>query len=452
MIGSKIHRGGIQMDNKIAVMESLQLKLVVDDTSVVKYLTQFEEPERSDKAIEALRVGVIAIQSASPNLDTTIVEEKFREVEKSIDTCINEFKQDLRGKLEDNFKPGSGNVPRSIENAFGENGTVSRVFDQYFGPESGRVCTLLERQLGPSSTFAQSLDPKNKEGVICLIEEAVKGHLQTKVKEVVDQFSLDVPDSGLTKLKSCISTEIEALKKDNNDFFNELKTALGIEVGKAQEAERGTQKGREFEDILYDSIAIVGRQLGDTTENVSSITGKLGKRKVGDCIITLGDTSAAPGRRIVVEAKKEQGYKLTRAIDELKEAKKNREAEIGIFAFARNYAPIEIGDFHQVGDDFFVTVDEDRLNIKEPLIFLEAAYKISRLLIVTAVRKEQAREIDVGMIKVNIDNIAESIRRSSDIITKARTINTNSRIIQETVEIMQQDIQSRLDELTRLIQ
>lgn len=447
-----IHKGGTQMENKIAVAETLHLKFEVNDLSVVRYLTTFEEPERSEKAIEALRVGVIAIQSASPNLDTSIVEEKFREVEKSIDTCIDDFKRDLKEKLEDNFKPDSGNVPRAIENAFGVNGTVSRVFDQYFGLESGKVCNLLEKQLGPSSAFAQSLDPNNKEGVICLIEEAVKEHLQTKVKEVVDQFSLDVPDSGMAKLKTCISTEIEALKKDNVEFFKELKTALGIEIGKAQEAEHGTQKGRELEDSLYDFVATIGRELGDETENVSGLTGKLGKRKVGDYIITLGNTSAAPGRKIAVEVKKEHGYRLTDAIDEIKEAKKNRESEIGIFVFESNYAPVEIGDFHQVGDDFFVTVDEEGLNNNESPIYFEAAYKIARALIVTAMRKEQAHEIDVGMIKTNIDKITESINRASEIITKVRTINTNSRKVQEIAEEMQEDIQSHLDTLTRLIQ
>jgi hypothetical protein len=440
------------MENKTSVIESLKLTLLVDDVNVVKYLNKFEEPERSDKAIEALRVGVIAIQSASPSLDTTIVEDKFREVQTDIDACIKAFENDLKGKLEENFKPGSGNVPRSIENAFGEKGTVSQVFEQYFDLESGKVRTLLERQLGPSRVFSKSLDPNNKEGVICLIEDAVKGHLQTKVKEVVDQFSLDVPESGLTKLKSCISTEIDALKKSNNDFFSELKTALGIEAGKLQEAERGTQKGREFEDILYESIAMIGRGLGDTTENVGGTIGKIGNRKVGDYVITLGNTSAAPGKRIVVEVKKEHGYKLPKAIDELEEAKKNRESEIGIFVFERNYAPIEMGDFYQVVDVVFVTVDEEGLNNNETPIFLEAAYKISRALIVTEVRKEQAQEIDVGMIKVNIDKIAESIKRSSDIITKVKTISKNSEIIQETAESMQNDIQSHLDELTRLIQ
>ncbi len=41
----------------------------MNDINVIKYLSNYEEPERSEKALEALRVGVIAIQSACPSLD-----------------------------------------------------------------------------------------------------------------------------------------------------------------------------------------------------------------------------------------------------------------------------------------------------------------------------------------------------------------------------------------------
>jgi hypothetical protein len=95
-----------------------RLELEVRDPIVIKYLTPFDKFPRQDKALEALLIGVIAIQSASPTLDTKVVEDKFRQVEQSIDNCLADFKNDTKTKLEEYFKAGSGTVPQSLEKFF----------------------------------------------------------------------------------------------------------------------------------------------------------------------------------------------------------------------------------------------------------------------------------------------------------------------------------------------
>src|SRR5437016_5760255 len=126
------------------VKGSLHLEINIRDANVIKYLTGFEESQREDKAIEALRVGVIAIQSASPTLDTRVVEEKFREVDKSINSCLTDFQNNVRAQLDEHFKPGSGSMPRSLEDLFGSNGILTQLFNQYFGTDGGKVSRLLD--------------------------------------------------------------------------------------------------------------------------------------------------------------------------------------------------------------------------------------------------------------------------------------------------------------------
>jgi hypothetical protein len=82
----------------------LHLELEIADRDIVRFLEQFDGEERRSKALEALKVGVIAIQSASPTLDTRIVEEKFREVQARISTEVEQFREDLRLKLECYFR------------------------------------------------------------------------------------------------------------------------------------------------------------------------------------------------------------------------------------------------------------------------------------------------------------------------------------------------------------
>jgi len=429
----------------------LHLSLSITDPLVTKYLRGFDESVREDKASEALRVGVIAIQSASPTLDTRVVEEKFTEIDSRINGYVSDFQRDLQVKLEEFFKSGSGTVPRSLESLFGQNGSLTVLLNNYFAADNGKVLRLLQDQLGPSSPFAKSLDPNNKESVISRLQESVKDHVQAEAKKIVDQFSLDRDDSALSRLNGLVSAKVKEIEDANSKFFAELKEALGIQTGKEREAERGTEKGREYELALYDYVAQSARSLGDSTENVRSIVGAIERSKKGDYVITLGDTTAAPGHRIVVEAKKEQGYKLKDAIAELKEAKENREADVGIFAFAKGYEPPEVGDFLNVGSDFFITVDEQNLSTNLPLLFFDSAYKISRALIVTTLRKEEQEEIDVARIRREINDIIQLVSRLSDLSTKAKTISNNSRFIEDTVTELKAEIEPRLAGVLKLL-
>lgn len=441
----------IELHQTTGSNDVLHLDLSISDPIVTKYLLSFDSSIRSDKAIEALRVGIIAIQSASPSLDTKVVEEKFREVESTIDNYIGEFQVDLKSKLEEYFKTGSGTVPRSLDSLFGNNGTMSQLLNQYFSADGGKVLRLLQEQVGPSSQFAKSLDPNNRESVISRLQETVKTHIETQAAKIVDQFSLDTESSALSRLNALVSQKVKQIEDSNSKFFGELKEALGIQTGKKIEAEKGTEKGREFEITLYDYVAHLGRSLGDSTENVRGVVGAIERSKKGDYVITLGEESAAPEHKIVIEAKKEQRYKLKEAIDELKEAKENRQAEAGIFAFAKGYEPPEVGDFLKSGSDFFITIDEGNLSDNVPLLFLDTAYKIIRALIVTSVRKEEKKEIDTDRIRREIDSITELVGRLSELSTKAKTISTNSKFIEDTVADLKEQIEPRLNQIVKLL-
>jgi len=430
---------------------AMHIELTVTDLIVTKYLSTFDEPLRKEKAIEALRVGVIAIQSASPTLDTKVVEEKFREIENNIEKCISEFETDIKAKLEDYFKIGSGSVPRSLDTLLGNNGTLTQLLNQYFGADTGKVLKLLQEQVGPSSPFAKSLDPNNKESVISRLQDAVKTHIETEAAKIVNQFSLDTEDSALSRLNALVSEKVDKIEKSNTMFFTELKEALGIKVGKAIESEKGTEKGREFETTLYDYVAQVGRSLGDSTDNVRSIVGSIERCKIGDYIIILSELSAAPGQKIVVEAKKMQGYKLKDAIAEINQAKENREAVVGILAFAKGYEPPEVGDFLRVGPDFFVTVDEQCLGDQSPLLYFDAAYKVLRALIVTTARKEEKKELNIEQIRNELESIIALVSRLSELSTKAKTISTNSKFIEDTVTALKGEIEPRLNQVLKLL-
>jgi hypothetical protein len=72
-------------------------------------------------------------------------------------------------------------------------------------------------------------------------------------------------------------------------------------------------------------------------ERVALLHGRQGK--VGDYVLQLGPDSAAPGARVVYEAKANKRYTIPNALKELAEARKNRAAQVGVRVFDRSSAP-----------------------------------------------------------------------------------------------------------------
>jgi hypothetical protein len=405
----------------------IALSLEVREPRLLAYFEPWAEPERSAKALEALKVGVIALQTACPTLDTQIVKDQFAEMQEDFGDALARY-----------FADKDGIVPKSLDDAFGDKGALPQFFQRYFDPETGKLVRLIDSQIGPSSRFGRLFDAKNKDGVVAVIEEKVKQLVEAKLNEVLKQFSLDEDGSAMNKLKT-----------NMDGAFSTFREALGIKAARAEEAERGHVKGICFEEDLYAVVAEMGLQFGDETELVRGTPG-VRKGKTGDHLITLGETTGAPGLRIVIEVK-DQAYKAKKAVAELQEAKKNREAVSGIFIFAKGSEPVEFGNFKRIDSDYYCTVDKMDLAEGAPLPFLWAAYELARVQAVTMVRKEACGKLDLETVQKHIDGIAAMVPRLGEIITKARTVQNSGEFIEETANAIKDDIETRAAEVLRLL-
>src|SRR5687767_11771952 len=63
------------------------------------------------------------------------------------------------------------------------------------------------------------------------------------------------------------------------------------------------------------------------------------------------DADVAANSRIVVEAKQDASYGLAHALSENEQARKNRQAEVGVFVFSKRTANAQIVPFGRYGND-----------------------------------------------------------------------------------------------------
>jgi hypothetical protein len=414
----------------------IKIEIVSDDPIIVAYLESFPAPKINQGAIEAMRVGILAIHAAGPSLDASVVDRAFRDAESRIRTLVEGAEKDLKNLLESNLR-----------SAFGDRGQVQGLLDRYFS-ESGTVRTLVGKLVGPGSDFFKSIDPANREGVLARIEEALKSHLGDAITVVLKQFSLDESGSALARLKKTLDDQMSAVRDSMTALIGQVQRVTGHEEGKAEEAERGAGKGMSFEDSLYAAVAKMAKGLDDASESTQGTVGTIPRSKVGDAIITLGETAGAPGARIVMEFKMDRGYKVKTAQDEMATARRNREAQFGIMVFAKGYEPVELGDFRRIGMDIFCTADLAELEAGRLPPTVSAAYAVARALVIAASKVEKGGP-NVAAIQQNADALAALAERLSEITTKAQTVINAGTAIDEVVRRLQAEIRQRVAEILK---
>lgn len=361
-----------------------------EDHEVVSYFLALSEDRRMNAFDVAVKVGVMALKTIG-------IAERVDYIEK-------------------NFEQMETKIRREIEQTFGENGSTPRLIENYFG-KNGHIATVLKDRLGKGSDFDKELeDLFGEKGTVARVLEnkiGENGELQnilngifgengTIVKELFDPNKEGTP---LNRVLVQITREVQ-----------DLKTQLGIKEAVATEKERGTAKGKEFEDELDELISPLCSLLGDTLENVSDQPGTVRNSKKGDFICEPSGTSS----KIVIEAK-DSPYSSKRIQKEMEEAIENRVSGYGIF-ISKYVEDLDesIGWFNEYKENYIVVAlqskDDDAPNQR----LLEIAYKWARIRLT---QKEKAKGQETEGL--DISNELSNIKNQIDQFKHTRTLCTN---------------------------
>lgn len=262
-------------------------------------------------------------------------------------------------------------------------------------------------------------------------------------RTITSEFSLDNEQSGLRRLKTELTTILEAHVKTNAEFQEEVKVALGKLVTRREEELRSTRHGGTFQDAAFEFISRYAQHRGDVAEDTGDTTGLLSGRKFGDAVIELGADCAAAGAKIVIEAKEVARYTLKDARAEIENARKNRDAQQGVFVFSRRTAPA-IDPLIRHGADVFVIWDAEDTQTDA---YLHAALEISRALCVRRCQAASAARIDFAPIDGAMLAIEQGVKNLEKIRTSAETIRKSSETILDRVRIDQTQIEKKLEVL-----
>lgn len=267
----------------------------------------------------------------------------------------------------------------------------------------------------------------------------------TETSEQIDKnLTLDDDGSSLSRLKRELQTMIEGLVTSNTFFQTEVRTTLAALQARREEASRSTRHGLEFQEQIGPVIAAETQRVNDLHETTGTTTGAIKNCKIGDFVTTLGPDSAAPGARIAWEVKSDKSYDLKSALSEIEQARKNRQAQTGIFVFASNAAPDGLQRFARYGNDVVITWDPENLDSD---LYIKAAYSVARALVIRETHESVESEEAVKAIIVATRAVEKQLEHLDHIKTWAETTKINGAKIADRAVKMREDLADQVEVL-----
>ena len=210
----------------------------------------------------------------------------------------------------------------------------------------------------------------------------------------------------------------------------------------AEERERGTAKGRSYEEAVCEALDSIAKVLGDVADPVGDDRGAGGKK--GDVIVGIDGCNGPERGRIVFEAKDKQLSK-PRFYSDLDGSLEQRDADYAVLVVPTpEEVPAKLHSLREYqGDKMIAVFDPEDGSTLE----LEFAYRVARAR-VTAVR-EGADEIDAAAVRATVARAVaamDDVRKIKSQLTTAQNGIGGARDLLEAVEARVRAELSQVDE------
>jgi hypothetical protein len=260
------------------------------------------------------------------------------------------------------------------------------------------------------------------------------------MKEVL---SLDDEDSQLSKLTREFKRGLDEQTTKLEGEIQGVRDLVAGAAGIASEREKGTAKGRDFEDQVSAEASRIAAPHGDVAEAVGD---REEVTKKGDTVVHLdeADTFGLPGR-FVIEAKNTK-LGLRKIYEQLDAGMENRDAQVGIAVFKhQEQAPTQV-PFHSHGNKAIVVYDPEGENHA-----LLLGYMWARMMVRQALASTAGVDIDVARAMELVDEAKRGLELARALKgnhTKAKNaIDAAGKNVDDMVGKVRQALDNLADEL-----
>ncbi|TWT32329.1 hypothetical protein KOR34_40920 [Posidoniimonas corsicana] len=236
-------------DHPLEPAALMRLELLVRDRETLQALAEVPEGRpRSDFALDALRIGVLALRHANSRIDADLVKNASAELLENLQKTLAEHGEKTQERtavvLKEYFDPASGRLPERLQRLVSEDGELARFFEVQLHGEGSPFAKRVEAMVGP---LLRQLDPQQSEGLLATLRKTVDAELTKQQEQMKREFSLDNHEGALFKLVRELTSRHGDLSKDLQGKIDEVvkefdlnkeDSALNRLVGNVERAQR----------------------------------------------------------------------------------------------------------------------------------------------------------------------------------------------------------------------
>jgi hypothetical protein len=289
------------------------------------------------------------------------------------------------------------------------------------------------------------------------VREAVAETLTKSREDLVRQFSAADERNPLADFKSAAVREIQQAASRSDATQRALLTKLGELQKELQglrdekekldeveaERERGTAKGRSFEEAVFEAVDRIAAAQGDDAEAVGDVREATGK--VGDIVVSL-DACNGPARGRVVFEAKDRRLSRPAALAELDKAMAERSADFAVLVVpTEEEVPAKLEPLREYnGDKVVVALDPD-----SGTLALELGYRLARARVL--MKRSDADGIDAGELRSTIERALAALAEERKIKQQLTGAKGNIERAYGMVEVMAARVREHLAEIDSMV-
>ena len=209
----------------------VQLYLKVSDPDLYAELHKREEPKRTEYALAAMKVGLIAFRQAQGQIDAAQVRNAGERVIADMNAALEQHRQGIIRQvgecIREYFDPKGGLFTQRVRGLVGqgdEAGELERIIRRQMEGDGSLLAKTLAAHVGDRSPLMRILDPQSSSGLITLLAQATESTLSEQREQILNELSLDNREGALNRL-------VTELRKHHGDVGRALEERISSVVG-----------------------------------------------------------------------------------------------------------------------------------------------------------------------------------------------------------------------------
>ena len=379
----------------------------------------------------ALEIGARVLDREATGAQVDFVKHEFAQAAAEVERSFSERAQAVGEAL-----------GKQLERFLGEdNGTMGKALDAH----SDELAELVATNFGGDRSTA----------VQHQLRELMAKQLQESREALLRQFSAEDGHNPIAGFQAAVVREMKTTRDGHDSLIEKLAGLQGeVKLLRAAresdaeldaERERGTGKGRTFEEQAFEVIEGLAARRGDVAHRVGDERSASGSKK-GDVVIEL-EAAQGPSRGRIALELKDRKLSKNDAWAELNAALVERDAAFAILLVAsEEKVPAGRDPLHEYeGNKMIVALDRETVDPRP----LELAYRYARCRCLMTLESEL--EVDAAGVRTAAEEALSALRDAQRIRGSLTGASNSVKSAREALDAMVARVQTSVERVEALV-